>query len=779
MPAVQFQTLGTLDLHGADGRELHSLLAQPKRIALLAYLCVARPSGFHRRDTLVGLFWPDSNQEHARSSLRNALHVLRRVLGDQAILSRGDEEIAVDRHRMVCDAVRFEETLAANQFEASLDLYRGDFLTGFFIDAAPDFDHWLQSQRARLRGEAARAAERAGRALELKGDIRGALDFARRSLELANNDERALRKLLELQDRVGDRAGALASYSSFAGLLAAEYQTTPSVETQRMIERIRSTSASDSAISAGRRIVGRDEPARSSDRLRSVPEPFDARQAPPRRWTSRKAFFALLVPVLLLAAGAGSMLATRTSSDSAPRIHSLAVLPLDNISGDTAQEYFVDGMYNALIAELAQLSALRVIPRGPASRYSPSTTPIAEVARQLRVDEVLRGGVVRLGDSVRIQLELVRAAPERVLWAHTYTRQLRDMPALYDDVARIIANEIEVRLTPRDQEQISNAHRVDPAAYDAWLAGSYHASRRSGADLDACFRYANLATAADPNYAPAHGLLSECYNLATFVSRSPSRAMFEESKRASRRALALDDKLAAAHADLAYALAHYDWDWQAAEKSYRRALQLDPNFVRAEEDLAWLLSWSGHFEEALAHAQRAKELDPYAPQAWLRVAQILFFARRYDDAISESRHAIELDSNYMFGYDRLHWAYLGKEDYPRALEAAKHAAMLSGPADPRRQAFLAHAYAMNGDRVKARAILNRLLEFEPDAYVPPISIALVYIGLGDRNEAIRWVERGYDNRDGDMVTLKVQPMFEPLRGDARYKAIITKMHFPP
>src|SRR5689334_8280264 len=157
MPEVQFQTLGTLELYGTDGRELHSLLAQPKRIALLADLCVAQPRGFHRRDTLIGLFWPNSDQEHARSSLRNALHVLRRLLGEDAIISRGDEEIAVDRELIRCDATLFQNALAAKQFEASLALYRGDFLTGFFIDDAPDFEHWLQSERAKLRGEAARA----------------------------------------------------------------------------------------------------------------------------------------------------------------------------------------------------------------------------------------------------------------------------------------------------------------------------------------------------------------------------------------------------------------------------------------------------------------------------------------------------------------------------------------------------------------------------------------------------------------------------------------------
>src|SRR6202158_2908103 len=236
---IELRTLGTLDLHSAEGRELHSLLAQPKRVALLAYLCIAQPRGFHRRDTLLGLFWPNSDQEHARTSLRKSLHILRRALGDDAILSRGDEEVAVDFQLVTCDVAAFETSVKAGRLEEALELYRGDLLAGFFIDEAPEFEQWLHSERTRLRSSAARAALALSEQLAASGHIAAAVTLARRALELSDTDERAVQKGIDLQVRAGDRAGAIQAYETFARHLATEYGTEPSGETRSVIERIR------------------------------------------------------------------------------------------------------------------------------------------------------------------------------------------------------------------------------------------------------------------------------------------------------------------------------------------------------------------------------------------------------------------------------------------------------------------------------------------------------------------------------------------------------------
>jgi serine/threonine protein kinase/DNA-binding SARP family transcriptional activator len=241
MAVIEFRTLGTLDLRRTDGPELHSLLAQPKRVALLAYLCVANPRGFHRRDTLLGLFWPDADQAHARTSLRNALHVLRHSLGETAFYSRGDEEVAVNFEMVWCDVVAFEERLASVRVEEVLDLYRGDLLTGFFLEDVPAFERWLDGERTRLRACAARAARVAAERRELERNITGAVSLARRAVELTDTDERAVRRLVELLARIGDRAGALQAYENFARHLAGEFEAEPSAETRALVDRLRNS----------------------------------------------------------------------------------------------------------------------------------------------------------------------------------------------------------------------------------------------------------------------------------------------------------------------------------------------------------------------------------------------------------------------------------------------------------------------------------------------------------------------------------------------------------
>lgn len=269
MALIEFRTLGTLDLRRADGSELHSLLAQPKRLALLAYLCIARPRGFHRRDTLLGLFWPDADQTHARTSLRNALYVLRHSLGETAFHSRGDEEIGVNFDAISCDAVTFEEQLASGKIEAALELYRGDLLAGFFLEDVPVFEHWLEGERARLRRCATGAAITASEQRGSEQRLPEALNWARRAVELANTDERAVRRLIELMARAGDRTGALQTYDEFAKHLAAELEAEPSAETRALIERVRGNQPAAPTVDASRESLVVEAKRSQAESLRS------------------------------------------------------------------------------------------------------------------------------------------------------------------------------------------------------------------------------------------------------------------------------------------------------------------------------------------------------------------------------------------------------------------------------------------------------------------------------------------------------------------------------
>ncbi len=483
----------------------------------------------------------------------------------------------------------------------------------------------------------------------------------------------------------------------------------------------------------------------------------------------------------ILALALGLTFGGRAMKKSAPagsRIPSLAVLPLANLTGDPKQEYFVEGMHEALIAELAQTSVLRVISRTSTMHYKGSGKSVPEIAGELAVDAVVEGSVSRAGDAIQIKLRLIGVRPERHLWTQAYERSLRDVPALHHEAALAIASELQVTPSPEPGRESPTPRAVHPAAYEAWLKGSYHASRRSGADLHACVAYGNEAVAIDSTYAPAFQLLAQCYNIMTFATASPPREMFAYAKAAARKALALDGNLAGAHAAVAYALAVYDWDWPAAERAYRRALQLNPGLEDVQGDYAFFLAWLGRYDEAMAHARRAEQLNPVSPQASLRVAMVAYLARSYDEAIAEAHRAIELDRTFMYAYDRLHWAYEAKGMYDEAVAAAERAADLAGPSDLRRRAFLAHAYGMAGRRDRAQAILDQLLMLQRQTYVPPFAIAAAYVGLGDTAQALQWLERGYDGRDGDMVMLKAFPIWDPLHGNPRYEALLRQMRFP-
>jgi TolB-like protein/tetratricopeptide (TPR) repeat protein/tRNA A-37 threonylcarbamoyl transferase component Bud32 len=487
----------------------------------------------------------------------------------------------------------------------------------------------------------------------------------------------------------------------------------------------------------------------------------------------------LAAAILMTLAGLSiGLLVVKPIGEPSRAIRSLVVLPLDNFAAGPEQEYFVEGMHDALTGELAQISALRVISRTSALQYKGSGKSVPEIANELNVNAVIAGSVFRAGDSVRIQVQLIGARPERHLWAQSFEGHLRDALSLMAQVSRSIADVVDAQLAPSEVERLADRPVVDPQAYDAWLRASFHASRRTGPDTDACIRSGNQAIGIDPSYAPAYQILADCYNLLTFVSATSPRETFPRAKEAASRALALDDKLAPAHASMASALAHYDWDWAGAEQSYRRALELNSALDRAHGDLGWLLAWLGRFDKALIHVRTAERLNPLSVPAALRVAMVLNLARRHDDAIATSLRAIEMDPTFMFAYDRLHWGYHGKGMYGEGVRAAERAVQLAGPDDVRRMAFLGHAYGLVGRLAESRVILDELLAREKNAYIPASAIAAAYLGLGEPERALDWIERGYEQRDGDLVLLKTFSLWDPLRGNPRFERIVRRMGFP-
>ncbi len=464
-----------------------------------------------------------------------------------------------------------------------------------------------------------------------------------------------------------------------------------------------------------------------------------------------------------------------------PPIKSIAVLPLANLMGDPEQDYFVAGMHEALIAELGQIAALGVISRTSVMRYRNSDKSVPEIARELNVDALVEGSMLRAGDDVRVQVTLIRAGPEeRQLWSRTYDGELKNVLVLQKQVARAISEQIQVSVTPAEAARLETARVVNPAAYDAWARGWFQFRSLTPDSMLKCLEYAAAALAIDSSYAPAYALRASCYNILPHIGQIAPNDAFPKAEAAARRALELDEGLADAHFALAWTLAAYKWDWTGAEQEYRRGLELNPSSALGHGRFGWFLSWLGRHHEAFAEVDRAVQLNPAGPNEIQENAMVRYVARRYDDAIVAARRAIEIAPTFGFAYDRLGRACLEKGMYAEGIAALETAVRLSGSSTGSRNHLgaLGRAYALAGRRTEARRILDDLLDLSRRTYVGPIQIAMIHTALGEPDEALRWLEEGFRVRDGNMVLLKVLPAWDPLRTDPRYQDLLRRMKFP-
>jgi len=461
----------------------------------------------------------------------------------------------------------------------------------------------------------------------------------------------------------------------------------------------------------------------------------------------------------------------------AEAIDSIAVLPLDNLMNDPEQDYFVDGMTEALIAELSKIGALRVISRQSVMRYKGSKKPLPEIARELNVDAVVEGSVLRSGERVRVTAQLIGATPERHLWTETFDRDLGDVLGLHSEVAQAIASKIEIAVTPQEQTRLASARPVNPKAYEAYLKGRHYWSLWP-VGQDRAMEYFQEATEIDPKYSPAYAGLALCYAHLTYFQ--PPKEVYPKARAAALRALELDETLAEAHTAIGVVKLKFDWDWEGAERAWRRALELNPNSVEALELSSDHLIWWGQFEEGLAQARRARDLDPLNRSVNLAVAYAYLRARRYDEAIAQYRRMLELDPNFQFAHHHLAWIYTLKGMNAEALAEYKklgeHPDIPMGflHSDIPHLGFL---YAKMGRRDDARRVADNLIRISTQEYISPYWVAIVYAGLGDKDQALAWLEKAYQDRSTMMGQLKVEAFFDSLRSDPRFQDLLRRMNF--
>ena len=743
---IELRLLGTLHLTDASGREVKSLLTRPRRLALLAYLAAAARRGLHRRDTLLALFWPELDQEHARAALRQALHILRGALGADTIVTRGDEEIGLDAGRLWCDVTAFDAAIAAEQFERALELYRGPLLDGFFIPEAGEFERWQERERARLQQAAAHAAQMLVTRSEADGDLPGAIAWARRAARFSPHGEEPLRLLVTLLDRAGDRAGAVAAYDEFAAQLVADLEAEPAAETKALLAAVRARQDARRVQLAPGIVINR------------------------RRW----AVWAGVAAVAL--AGVGLL----WPRPAARPVRSLAVLPIENLSGDSLQTWFADGMTEALITDLGRISALRVLSRGAVAELKRSGTLPRDIRNALHVGAYLEGGVQRSGDRVRVDLRLVDAASGYQLWAGRIEAPRANRFAIEDSVTGQVVAALHLPLTATEARLLANAPTTSSEAYELYLRGRIRIRHETRIDDSVAIVLLERAVAIDPQFAAAHAQLARAYGLRVSQFAREDAAALEKAYVEVDKALQLAPDLAEAHWARGFLLwgATGQFRHEEAIREDRQALALNPNLPEAHHHLGMIYLHIGLLDAAVTEFREALSLNPFDVNAQRRIGIIEIFRGQYEQGLSTIRQAGP-EANPGLGSYQVAWAllYLGRkteaatfmDEYLRA-----HPEDVGGLVHSTRailRAELGDASGAEADIRQAMVTGPRFIHFHHAAY----NIASAYAILGRPGPAVIWLRRAADDGWPCYPYFVSDPNLAPIKRDPGYLTFMREL----
>jgi len=501
----------------------------------------------------------------------------------------------------------------------------------------------------------------------------------------------------------------------------------------------------------------------------------------PSRHRFRRPASAIAVLVVLLAASISTLAVWKRLRGPAPEpIQSLAVLPLRNLSGDPAQDYFAEGMTEALITDLARIPGLKVISRTSIMQYKDSHKRLPQIARELGVDGVVEGSVLRSGDRVRITAQLVRGATDRHIWAASYERDVRDLVTLEDGVSRSIAEQIQKQIAPRAPRQLASSAAVSPQAREDYLKGRYFWNRRSEAGYLKAIEYFQAAVGEDPQYAQAYAGLADAYALLGSMpnSTAPRDKTMRRAKETALTALHLDDSLADAHTSLAFVEMHYEWKFREAEREFKRAIDLDPNYSTAHQWYAFDLVAMGRLDEAVAEIKRARQTDPLSAIVNTDLAEMLYFDRNYDEALRQARATVEMDPNFAYAHRVMERIYDEKHMFPEAIAEGQRAAALSGD-DTWMLLELAHTYLLAGKKADMQDCLRRVANLSPGGNLPDVyAIAEIYVALGDADRALKVLESQYRRREGGLILLNADPCFDSLKSDPRFQQLLQRIGLP-
>jgi len=452
-------------------------------------------------------------------------------------------------------------------------------------------------------------------------------------------------------------------------------------------------------------------------------------------------------------------------------VNSLAILPLDNIGGGNNTEYLSDGITESLINNLSQISSLRVLTRSTVFRYKGRAADPLTVGRELGVEAVLTGRLEQRGETLVIQADLMKVADGSQLWGGRFNRRLSDILAVQEELSREIATKLRPRLTGEEKKRLAKDHTQNAVAYQLYLTGGFYWEKRTPEALNRAIEYFGDAIERDPNYALSYAGLADAYALLG-VFHLPPKEAFPKAREAALNALRIDETLGEAHAALGHIKVQYEYDWAGAEREYHRAIELNPNYANAHHFYALYLAMVGRFDEGLAEIRRAQELEPFSLFIHANVGAILCEARRYGEAINHLNRVLEMNPNLDHARSFLGFAYAQKGMYEQAISEFQKrnapASIVAGEPGA--------TYALSGRRREALKEIDKLLELSKQHYVAPINLALIYAALGDKDSALEWLEKAYQDRSTGMVWIKVNPQLDNLRSEPRFAELLRRMN---
>jgi len=764
---IELRLLGPIGLTGAEGRELRGLLAQPRRLALLAYLGAETPRRMHRRDSLACLFWPELDQAHARAALRQALYVLRTEVGSGVVVSRGDEEVGLAFDLIACDVAAFDDAMAAGRFHDALERYRGDLLEGFFISGAPEFEEWLERARVRLRASAVCATESMIDRADAAGDLLSAVRWARQRTRLAPHDEAAVRRLMSLLDRAGDRTAAVDVYRELAKRLNEVYEVKPSTETEALLRTVRSPRAFERP---------NDVAAADSSDAPLAPAAIRSRSGHARRW--RTPVLAAVATLLIIGVDSGG----ESRSDAAAlhgAIRAIAVLPMAHERKDSTLGEAADGLVEALTTDIGGIKSLRVTARRATLSIAPDAS-LATITRHLNVNTVLESAMRRTGDNVEVDVALLDAPSGVQRWAERFEGSARNPMALEHRIARHLLTALNVSLTAAEQKTFQTPLTNNGEAYDLFVRGNYHLRRESRSEDSLAIALFERAVRLDPNFAAAYAFLGRAYGLRALQFAPEDTTAIERAVIAVDKALRLDVDLAEAH----YARGMILWGprnhftVEYAVHEYRRALELNPNLDDAHHQLGVLYLHVGLLDKAVAELQKTLALDPGNRFAEHRIGVALVDQGRYEEGLRTLR-AVPPSFNPALWYYHVTWAllYLNRDD-----EASRliNEYLLEHPEDRGGvvTSIRAILHAKRGDVLGAERDVSTAqslgvgyVHFHHTEY----NIASAYALLHRPHAAVLWLRRAADDGWPCYPSFAKDPNLNNVRGDPEFIALLAQL----